>query len=127
MLAEAGLLDGRPPTMYWVYSDEFRRRYPLVRLQPDVLYVDDGSILTSAGLAAGIDLCIHIIRRDLGAKVANAMARLAVVAPIRPGGQAQFVETPVAADGHDSLARTRAWALEHLADPLTLDDPAVHG
>ena len=124
-LAEAGLLDGRPATTHWAHSDDFRRRYPLVDLQPDVLYVDDGSILTSAGAAAGIDLCIHIIRRDLGAKVANATARLAVVAPIRPGGQAQFVQAPIAADGNDSLAHTRAWALRHLADPLTLDDLAA--
>jgi transcriptional regulator GlxA family with amidase domain len=126
ILAEAGLLDGRPATTYWLYSDEFRRRYPRVDLRADVLYVDDGQILTSAGLAAGIDLCLHIIRRDLGAKIANTVARLAVVAAFRPGGQAQFVEAAVAIDRQDSMARTRAWALRHLAEPLTLNDLATH-
>jgi transcriptional regulator GlxA family with amidase domain len=126
VLAEAGLLDGRPATTYWLYSDEFRTRYPRVQLRADVLYVDDDSILTSAGLAAGIDLCVHLIRRDFGARLANAMARLAVVAPVRHGGQAQFVETAISAEGHDSLARTRAWALGRLAEPLILDDLAGH-
>jgi transcriptional regulator GlxA family with amidase domain len=126
ILAEAGLLDHRPATTYWLYSDEFRRRYPRVDLRADVLYVDDETILTSAGLAAGIDLCIHLIRRDHGARVANTVARRAVVAPVRPGGQAQFIETPVPDDGHDSLARTRAWALRRLGEPLSLDDLAGH-
>jgi transcriptional regulator GlxA family with amidase domain len=126
VLAEAGLLEGRSATTYWVYSDEFRQRYPGVQLRPDVLYVDDGSVLTSAGVAAGIDLCIHIIRRDLGAKVANTAARMAVVAPLRPGGQAQFVKTPVSVEGADTLARTRAWALNRLAETLTLNELAAH-
>ncbi|ORW96213.1 AraC family transcriptional regulator [Mycobacterium sp. IEC1808] len=126
VLAEAGLLDGRTATTYWPYSDEFRRRYPRVQLRADVLYVDDGMILTSAGLAAGIDLCLHLIRRDFGARVANAVARRAVVAPIRPGGQAQFVETAVADGARDSLARTRAWALRQLDRPLSLEDVAHH-
>jgi transcriptional regulator GlxA family with amidase domain len=126
VLAEAGLLDGRTATTYWPYSDEFRRRYPQVRLRADVLYVDDDSILTSAGLAAGIDLCLHMIRRDHGARVANSVARRAVVAPIRPGGQAQFVEVAVVDNRHDSLARTRAWALRRLDRPLSLHDIARH-
>lgn len=126
VLAEAGLLDGRPATTYWLFSEEFRHRYPGIQLRQDVLYVDDGQVLTSAGVAAGIDLCIHIIRRDLGAKEANKVARMAVVAPLRPGGQAQFVKTAVPVDGVDALARTRAWALTRLAEPLTLDDLAAH-
>lgn len=126
VLAQAGLLDGRPATTYWQYSDEMRRRFPAVDLRPDVLYVDDGTILTSAGLAAGLDLCIHMIRRDYGAVVANAVARAAVIAPIRPGGQAQFIETPLPPENGTSLAETRAWALDHLAEPLTLDRLAAH-
>ncbi|ONH61357.1 AraC family transcriptional regulator [Frankia sp. CcI49] len=126
VLAQAGLLDGRPATTYWQYSDEMRRRFPAVDLRPDVLYVDDGAILTSAGLAAGLDLCIHLIRRDYGAAVANAVARAAVVAPIRPGGQAQFIETPLPPENGTSLAETRAWASERLAEPLTLSRLAAH-
>jgi transcriptional regulator GlxA family with amidase domain len=126
VLAEAGLLDGRPATTYWPYTDEFGNRYPEVELRPDVLFVDDGSILTSAGLAAGIDLCLHLIRRDLGAVVANAVARRAVVAPIRPGGQAQFVDSPFVDYSNASLAPTRAWALHQLDRPLRLEDVASH-
>jgi transcriptional regulator GlxA family with amidase domain len=91
-----------------------------------VLYVEDGPILTSAGLAAGIDLCLHIVRTDYGAAVANAVARLAVVAPVRPGGQAQFIESPLPPETGTSLATTRAWALERLHEPLTLADLAAH-
>lgn len=87
VLAQAGLLTGRPATTYWLYSAEMRERFPDVDLQPDVLFVDDGQILTSAGLAAGLDLCVYIVRRDHGATVANAVARLAVVAPLRPGAR----------------------------------------
>jgi transcriptional regulator GlxA family with amidase domain len=126
VLAQAGLLDGRPATTYWLYSTEMRGRFPAVDLQPDVLFVDDGQILTSAGLAAGLDLCVHIVRRDHGAAVANAVARLAVVAPIRPGGQAQFIETPLPPETGTSLAQTRAWALERLDEQLTLRELAAH-
>jgi transcriptional regulator GlxA family with amidase domain len=126
VLAEAGLLEGRRATTYWAKSDTFRRRYPNVLLEPDVLFVDDGPILTSAGLAAGIDLCLHLVRSDHGAAAANTVARLAVVAPVRPGGQAQFIETPLPAETGTSLAATRAWALQHLDQPLTLDDLAGH-
>jgi transcriptional regulator GlxA family with amidase domain len=91
-----------------------------------VLYVDEGEVLTAAGAAAGIDLCLHIVRRDHGAEVANRAARLCVVPPHRDGGQAQFIERPVAADGHSSTARTRAWALEHLDRPLGLSELAGH-
>ncbi|MFF0492647.1 GlxA family transcriptional regulator [Nocardia sp. NPDC004068] len=126
VLAQAGLLDGRPATTYWLYSEELRRRFPAVELRPDVLFVDDGDRLTSAGLAAGLDLCVHIVRRDHGAAAANAVARLAVVAPIRPGGQAQFIETPVPPETGTSLAETRAWALARLDEPLTLRELAAH-
>jgi transcriptional regulator GlxA family with amidase domain len=126
VLAEAGLLEGRRATTYWAKSDVFRQRYPAVQLEPDVLFVEDGPVLTSAGLAAGIDLCLHMIRSDHGAAAANEVARLAVVAPVRPGGQAQFIETPLPAETGVSLAETRAWALERLDQQLTLTDLARH-
>ena len=126
VLAQAGLLDGRRATTYWLYSAELSRRFPSVDVRPDVLYVEDGPILTSAGLAAGIDLCLHIVRRDYGATVANSVARLAVVAPSRPGGQAQFIERPLPPENGTSLAPTRAWALERLHQPLTLAHLAAH-
>ncbi|WP_307817662.1 GlxA family transcriptional regulator [Nocardia acididurans] len=126
VLAQAGLLDGRPATTYWLYSDEMRHRFPAVRLQPDVLFVDDGDILTSAGVAAGLDLCLHLIRRDYGAAVANTVGRLGVIAPTRPGGQAQFLETPLPPESGTSLADTRAWALARLDEPLTLRELAAH-
>ncbi len=126
VLAQAGLLDGRAATTYWLYSSELCHRYPQVDVRADVLYVEDGPVLTSAGLAAGIDLCLHIIRSDYGAAVANTVARLAVVAPIRPGGQAQFIERPLPPQIGTSLGETRAWAQEHLHEPLTLADLAAH-
>jgi transcriptional regulator GlxA family with amidase domain len=126
VLAQAGLLDGRPATTYWQFTQEMRDRFPAVDLRPDVLFVDDGAILTSAGLAAGLDLCLHMIRIDYGAVAANAVARLAVVAPVRPGGQAQFIETPLPPESGTWLAGTRAWALERLGEPLTLADLAAH-
>jgi transcriptional regulator GlxA family with amidase domain len=126
VLAAAGLLEGRRATTYWVKSDVFRQRYPAVTLEPDVLFVEDGPVLTSAGLAAGIDLCLHMVRSDHGAAAANTVARLAVVAPVRPGGQAQFIETPLPAETGVSLAATRAWALQRLDQPLTLTDLARH-
>ncbi|HEX5437208.1 MAG TPA: helix-turn-helix domain-containing protein [Gemmatimonadaceae bacterium] len=125
VLAAAGLLDGRPATTHWRYAGMLAARYPAVRLDPRVLYVDDGEILTSAGLAAGIDLCLHLVRRDLGAEAANAVARQMVVAPHRSGGQAQFVDVPVPEDA-GSLEPTRSWALERLGDPLTIERLAEH-
>jgi AraC family transcriptional activator FtrA len=120
-LAGAGLLDGRPATTHWRYAALLRQRYPRVALDPDVLYIDDGEILTSAGSAAGLDLCLHLVRRDHGPTVANAVARRLVIPPHRDGGQAQFIEAPVAADpADDRIARSMAWALEHLTEPLTV-------
>lgn len=126
VLAQAGLLDGREATTYWAKTDEFRRRFPSVRLRPDVLYVEDGDVLTSAGLSAGIDLCLHLVRGDYGAAAANAVARLVVAAPVRPGGQAQFIASPLPPETGTSLAATRAWALERLHEPLSRAALAAH-
>lgn len=126
VLAAAGLLDGRPATTHWVHSPAFGRLFPRVRLDPDVLFVDDGDVLTSAGNAAGIDLLLHVIRRDHGSEVASRVARRSVVAPWREGGQSQFVERPVPEPGDSGTATTRAWALQRLGAPLTLADLAAH-
>jgi transcriptional regulator GlxA family with amidase domain len=132
VLAAAGRLDGRPATTHWRHADELRRLHPGVRVDENVLYVDDGDVLTSAGLAAGIDLCLHLIRTDHGTAVANAVARHCVVPPWREGGQAQFIDRPGVIDGHDaalsgaSTAATREWALRRLHEPLTLKRLADH-
>ncbi|WP_219415027.1 GlxA family transcriptional regulator [Pseudonocardia nigra] len=125
VLAAAGLLDGRPATTHWMHSAAFRELFPAVRLDPDVLYVDDGDVLTSAGNAAGIDLCLHVVRRDHGAAVANRVARRSVVAPWREGGQSQFIEPPPDPAGAGTAA-TRAWAMDRIGEPLTLADLATH-
>jgi len=122
VLAEAGLLDGKRATTHWRHADELARLYPRVKVDPRVLYVDEGDVLTSAGTAAGIDLCLHIVRQDYGAEVANAVARRMVVPPHRDGGQAQFVEAPVPdGPGVDSLAETLGFMLEHLDEPLAIE------
>jgi transcriptional regulator GlxA family with amidase domain len=126
VLAQAGLLDGRRATTHWRYTAELAERFPSVTPQPDVLYVQDGDIVTSAGLAAGIDMCLYLIRADHGAATANTVARLAVVAPLRPGGQAQFINSPLPEENGTTLADTRAWALHRLGEPLTLTDLATH-
>ncbi|MFJ7908503.1 GlxA family transcriptional regulator [Kitasatospora sp. NPDC096204] len=121
VLAAAGLLDGRPATTHWRYTEHFARLFPRVRLDPDVLYTDDGDVLTSGGVAAGVDLCLHVVRRDHGSAVANAVARNCLVPPWREGGQKQYVEAPSPVDADDSgTAAVRAWALEHLDEPLAL-------
>jgi len=125
-LAEAGLLEGRRATTYWAHAEELRRRYPQVDLQGDVLYVQDGPYVTSSGYAAGIDLCLHVIRTDYGAAVANEVARLALVAPVRPGGQTQFTHTPLPPERGTVCADTRGWAMRNLDKPLTLTDLARH-
>src|SRR4051794_20816190 len=120
-LAAAGLLDGRRATTHWRYADVFRARFPHLDLDPDVLYIAEGDVWTSAGSAAGLDLCLHVVRTDHGAAVANAVARRLVVQPHRDGGQAQFIEAPVPADaGDDRIAASLSWALANLAAPLTL-------
>ncbi|MFF4504331.1 GlxA family transcriptional regulator [Streptomyces sp. NPDC001401] len=126
VLAAAGLLDGRRATTHWHVADLFRRRYPNVDLDPDVLFVDDGRILTSAGAASGVDVCLHIVRTDHGSELANTVARRCVVPPFRDGGQAQYIEQPVPESGAASTAATRAWVLERLDEPLALSDLAGH-
>ncbi|MHC3424268.1 GlxA family transcriptional regulator [Streptomyces sp. DT18] len=120
VLAAAGLLDGRPAATHWSSARHFQRLFPRVAVDADVLFVDDGDVLTSAGVAAGIDLCLHVVRRDHGAAVAADVARHTVVPPYREGGQAQFIERPVPAEYGDSTAPARAWALERLHEPLPL-------
>jgi transcriptional regulator GlxA family with amidase domain len=126
VLAAAGLLDGRRATTHWQLTDMFRRMYPAVDLDPDVLFVDDGRILTSAGAASGVDVCLHIVRTDHGGELANSVARRCVVPPFRDGGQAQYIEQPVPESGAAGTAATRAWALERLHEPLTLGALAAH-
>jgi transcriptional regulator GlxA family with amidase domain len=125
VLAAAGRLDGRRATTHWARAADFRRLFPAVELDEDVLFVDEGDLLTSAGLAAGIDLCLHVLRRDHGSDVANAVARYSVVAPWRDGGQAQFIAAPVPDDRAGGTAAARAWALEHLAEPVAVADLAA--
>lgn len=126
VLAAAGLLDGRPATTHWAVADVFRSWYPTVRLDPDVLFVDDGDVLTSAGAASGVDLCLHLVRRDHGAAIANHVARVCVVPPWRDGGQAQYIEYPVLPPSVNGTSATRQWALENLHEPLTLPQLAGH-
>ncbi|MFD5268188.1 GlxA family transcriptional regulator [Streptomyces sp. NPDC058335] len=126
VLAAAGLLDGRRATTHWQLADEFRRLFPHVDLDPDVLFVDDDPVLTSAGAASGVDICLHLIRKDHGSGLANTVARRCVVPPFRDGGQAQYIERPVPEAGATSTAATRAWALRRLGEPLTLADLAAH-
>ncbi|POX54423.1 AraC family transcriptional regulator, partial [Streptomyces sp. Ru71] len=126
VLAAAGLLDGHKATTHWLLADDFRRMFPHIALDPDVLFVDDGRVLTSAGAAAGVDLLLHILRKDHGSALANAIARCCVVPPFRDGGQAQYIQQPVPDTAAASTAATRAWALERLGEPLTLSDLAGH-
>jgi AraC family transcriptional activator FtrA len=125
-LAEAGLLDDRPATTHWAHTDEFQTRYPKVRVDPSVLYVDDGDVLTSAGSAASIDLAMHIVQRDYGADIANSVARDLVVPPHRRGGQAQFIQTPVGPPEEcgDGLGAALEWASAHLDEDLSVADLA---
>ncbi|MEX2980808.1 helix-turn-helix domain-containing protein [Streptomyces sp. C36] len=124
-LAEAGVLDGRRATTHWQWADAFRARFPSARLEPDVLFVDDGDILTAAGSAAALDLGLHVVRRDHGAEIANSVSRRLVFAAHRDGGQRQFVERPVPDLPDESLAPVLAWAQERLDTPLTVSDLAA--
>ncbi|MDA0166870.1 helix-turn-helix domain-containing protein [Solirubrobacter ginsenosidimutans] len=125
-LAAAGILDGRRATTHWRDAADLAARHPRIDVEPGVLYIDDGDVLTSAGVAAGLDLCLHILRRDHGAALANAIARRIVVPPHREGGQAQYVDRPVPDHAGGSLADTRAWALTRLHEPLTVRTLAAH-
>ncbi|MFJ8858510.1 GlxA family transcriptional regulator [Streptomyces sp. NPDC102451] len=124
VLAAAGLLDGRPATTHWSSADHFQRLFPKVRVDPDVLFIDDGDVLTSAGVAAGIDLCLHIVRRDHGTAVANDIARRTVVPPHRDGGQAQFIRRPLPEAGLATTTAARTWAIGRLEQPIQLRDMA---
>ncbi|WP_406193283.1 helix-turn-helix domain-containing protein [Kitasatospora sp. NBC_01560] len=126
VFAAAGLLDGRPAATHWRHAERFRRLYPQIDLTPDVLFVDTGHVLTSAGAASGIDLVLHLIRSDHGSAVANQVARSCVVPPQREGGQAQYVERPVPVSTDSGTSGTRAWALDRLHEPLQLGDLAEH-
>jgi transcriptional regulator GlxA family with amidase domain len=126
VLAAAGVLDGRRATTHWRYAADLQARHPAVVVDPAVLYVDEGRVLTSAGVAAGIDLCLHVVARDHGSAAANRVARRMVVAPHRGGGQAQFVERAVPTRTGDGLGTTRAWMLDNLYRPLTVAEMARH-
>lgn len=121
VLAAAGLLDGRRATTHWRFAETLQRRYPEVRVEPDVLFVDEGQILTSAGSAAGLDLALHIVRADYGAEIANQVARRLVVPPQREGGQAQYIPAPVRNDTANGLARLLEWAQRRLHEPLDVE------
>ncbi|WP_345651977.1 helix-turn-helix domain-containing protein [Streptomyces siamensis] len=124
VLAAAGLLDGRRATTHWAHARALAARYPQVTVDPDVLYVDNGSVLSSAGKAAAMDLCLHLVRLDHGSSIANSIARRLVVPPHRDGGQAQFVTTPAPAPKNHPLAELLPWAIERLDQPLTVEDLA---
>jgi AraC family transcriptional activator FtrA len=124
VLAAAGLLDGKRATTHWRFAAALRARYPNVRVDPNVLYVDEGNVLTSAGSAAGIDLCLHVVRSDFGAQVANRLACQLVVPPHRDGGQAQYVRDPLPEQPAAGLASVLQWAMARLGDPLAVRDLA---
>ncbi|GAB3054622.1 GlxA family transcriptional regulator [Sediminivirga luteola] len=125
-LAATGLLDGRRATTHWHYSRALRARHPQILVDENVLFVDEGQVLTSAGAASGLDLCLHILRRDLGVAASNHAARRLVAAPYRSGGQAQYLPRSVPEPLGERFAATREWALLHLGEPLTLEDLAEH-
>ncbi|WP_285729507.1 helix-turn-helix domain-containing protein [Nocardiopsis sp. ATB16-24] len=126
VLAAAGLLDGRRATTHWAHTDNFRRLFPDVDLDPDVLFVDEGHILTSAGVGAGVDLCLQVVRDDHGSGIANMAARRCVVPPWRPGGQSQYIVHPIPKMTDTSIAKAREWMLEHLHESLDLRTLAAH-
>lgn len=125
VLGYAGLLDGKRATTHWLFADEFKRRFPHARYESDVLYIDEGNVITSAGSAAGLDACLHLVRRDFGAAIANTVARRMVVAPHREGGQAQYVEAPVAARAGRGVGPAMEWACAHLHQPIVVADLAA--
>ncbi|CAM5577066.1 AraC family transcriptional regulator OS=Kitasatospora aureofaciens OX=1894 GN=HS99_0037240 PE=4 SV=1 [Kitasatospora aureofaciens] len=124
VLGAAGLLDGKRATTHWAHARELARRHPKATVDPDVLYVDNGDVLTSAGKAAAMDLCLHLVRLDHGSANANKIARRLVIPPHRDGGQAQFIATPLPEPGNHPLADLLPWALEQLDQPLIVEDLA---
>ncbi|HZF88374.1 GlxA family transcriptional regulator [Streptomyces sp.] len=125
-LGHAGLLEGRRATTHWRFADQLAERFPGTRVDPSVLYVDEGQVLTSAGIAAGLDLCLHMVRRDHGAAVAAKVARMLVMPPQRTGGQAQFIEYRAPEDDSADLGDTLQWMRGKLNEPLSLADIAAH-
>jgi AraC family transcriptional regulator, transcriptional activator FtrA len=121
VLAATGLLDGKRATTHWRYVDQLKAKFPKVQVQPDVLYVDEGNILTSAGSAAGLDLCLHLVRLDFGAEVANTVARRLVIPPHRDGGQAQYIPDSFHKGASGGLATLLQWAQAHLDQPLSVN------
>jgi AraC family transcriptional activator FtrA len=124
VLAATGLLDGRGATTHWRYTTELAERFPNILVDPDVLYVDSGQLITSAGSAAGIDACLHLVARDFGTRVANSVARRLVMSPQRTGGQTQFIPMPVSPTPRSDLSRVMQWARERLHEPLEVRDLA---
>ncbi|WCM55580.1 GlxA family transcriptional regulator [Microbacterium sp. EF45047] len=124
VLAAAGVLDGRRATTHWMYAHTMAAMYPRIDIDPDVLFVQDGRIITSAGTAAGIDACLHLLRIELGAELTNRIARRMVVPPQRDGGQAQYIDRPLPAAPSDSLAAVADWAVENIRDELSVEELA---
>ena len=125
VVAASGVLDGRKATTHWMYADTMARMYPAVDVDPDVLYVQDGRIITSAGTAAGLDACLHLLRQELGAELTNKIARRMVVPPQRDGGQAQYIDRPLPVAQTDSLVAVTDWAIGNLREELTVDQLAM--
>ncbi|WP_210585762.1 GlxA family transcriptional regulator [Streptomyces sp. GESEQ-35] len=125
VLGAAGLLDGRRCAVHWRQADELARRFPRAIIEPDVLYVDEGPVITSAGTASGIDACLHIVRKDEGPEVANAIARRMVVPPHRDGGQAQYIERPLPRSQCDTVGEVLVWMEEHLDEEVTVEQLAI--
>lgn len=126
ILAAAGLLDGRPATTHWMHAEQLQRRWPKVRVDPNVLYTHDDDIFTSAGVSAGIDLCLHLVARDHGTRIANALARRLVIPPHRDGGQAQYIDLTIPAVSPSPIAAVQDWARTRLHEPLTVHGLARH-
>jgi len=124
VLAQAGVLDGRRSTTHWMHAERLAREFPLTTVDPDVLFVEDRGVITSAGTASGIDACLHLVRRELGAAAANVIARRMVVPPQRDGGQSQYIPQPLAESESSSFATLLDWMLAHLDEELTVDDLA---
>jgi len=120
VLAAAGILDGKTVTTHWRYTDKLAKRYPRIKVDANALYVDEGQVLTSAGSAAGLDMFLHLVRRDYGARVANSVAQRLVIPPHRDGGQAQFIPRPVAAEEHRSFAKLLDWIRANVSRPHTI-------
>lgn len=124
VLAQAGILDGRRSTTHWMYTDKLAERYPHTEVDPEVLFVEDRGVVTSAGTASGIDAALHIVRKELGASAANIIARRMVIPPQRDGGQSQYIEAPIVACKSDSLAPITDWMVQHLDEELSVDELA---